>query len=108
MYELFAFYYSSSYRDFQFSTCRICGKRHNTLLHAKAQDKVQQEDTSPQDSNVCTPVSTTTLNNHVSQNKYYQVILSTAIVEACDQQGNTHKCRVLLDSGSQSNLLQTI
>jgi len=92
-------------RDCQSSTCRTCSKRHNTLLHAKAQDKAQQEDTSLQGSNACISVSTTTLNNHVSQNKHYQVILSTAVVEACDQQGNTHKCRVLLDSGSQSNFI---
>jgi len=85
----------------QSSTCRTCNKRHNTLFHAKA----QQEDTSSQGSNACIPVNTTTLNNHVSQNKHYQVILFTAIMKTCDQQGNTHKCRVLLDSGSQSNFI---
>jgi len=73
-------------RDCQSSTCCTCSKRHNILLHAKAQDKAQQEDTSSQGSNVYIPISTTTLNNHVSQNKHYQVI---AIVEECDQQGNT-------------------
>lgn len=44
------------------------------------------------------------LNHHVTQDKY-QVILSTAIVEVFDQHGNPHTCRVLLDSGLQSNFV---
>jgi len=39
------------------------------------------------------------------QNKCYQVILSTAIVNVYDRNDKPHKCRVLLDSGSQSNFI---
>jgi len=39
------------------------------------------------------------------QNKYYQVILSTAIVNTYDRDDKPHKCRILLDLGSQSNFI---
>jgi len=46
-----------------------------------------------------------TLNYHIMQNKHYQVILFTAIVNAYDRDGKPHKCRILLDLGSQSNFI---
>ncbi|KAK9694856.1 Pao retrotransposon peptidase [Popillia japonica] len=50
--------------------------------------------------------STSTVNNHsVQQNEYSAVFLSTAIIDVYDIKGKPQSCRVLLDSGSQSNFI---
>ena len=78
--------------------CRTCGKSHNTLLHV---DKppltafTYHKEVSTVEQN---PQVTITTNNE-------QVLLQTAIVNVLDKQGMSFKCRALLDSGSQINLI---
>ncbi|KAJ8981408.1 hypothetical protein NQ317_010347 [Molorchus minor] len=78
-------------------SCKKCHKRHHTLLHF---DNVQ-EDTN----NASTSEETTvqTVAGHASANA--NILLSTAVIKVQDKFGNYHMCRVLLDSGSQSNFI---
>ena len=79
------------------SRCRLCGKSHNTLLHvdnppqsAYTRHEGSSENQDPQ-------VTSTTCSD--------QVLLQTAFVDVLDRQGRPIKCRALLDSGSQLNLI---
>ncbi|XP_051162195.1 uncharacterized protein LOC127282137 [Leptopilina boulardi] len=75
------------------SNCTICGRKHHTLLHAERdKEKIQNSDSS---SNV--------KNMHVLDAS--RVLLSTANIGLFDTLGNSHSCRILLDSGSQPNLI---
>ncbi|XP_029673850.1 uncharacterized protein LOC115241992 [Formica exsecta] len=90
-------------KDCKSLTCQTCNKKHNTLLHV--QERLQRDTESTSQSHQSNNTNTVTLNHHITQDKYYQVILSTAVVNAIDQSGNSHTCRVLLDSGSQSSFI---
>lgn len=91
-------------KDCRSSTCQTCNKKHNTLLHIP--DKAQKDNEASNIANQTSNSSTAILNHHITQDKY-QVILSTAIINVFDRQGNSHMCKVLLDSGSQSNFITT-
>lgn len=71
--------------------CKVCNKRHNSLLHNKPDTKEQQRDG---------PVA---LSARVLQQ---HVLLSTAQVLIKDNGGTYKKCRAILDSGSQSNFIR--
>ncbi|XP_011859050.1 PREDICTED: uncharacterized protein LOC105556567 [Vollenhovia emeryi] len=91
--------------------CRICSKRHNTLLHIQAALSNQSESTeaSKQEAktdanptpNMASVVVTHSSNSACNQ----QALLSTAIVTAIGKGGSQHSSRVLLDSGSQANFV---
>ncbi|XP_062542508.1 uncharacterized protein LOC134210476 [Armigeres subalbatus] len=90
--------------------CQRCKRRHHSLLHAEEKCKpvtdqsskpsskpaTEQED-SPSESTpaTCSSVATNT----------QQVLLLTAVVDVLDKTYKPHPCRVLLDSGSQVNLV---
>ena len=76
------------------STCRTCGARHNTLLH---KDKNDKEHTKPQSNNAHALI------NHTLHKR--QVLLQTALIDVLHKNGKPVKCRALLDSGSQLNLM---
>lgn len=88
------------------SGCRICSKRHNTLLHVNE---------SAQPSSHQPPSTTRTAyqsNNHTpavlvtsKTSSPSQILLSTALVYAQGKNGVRHICRALLDNGSQTNFL---
>ncbi|KAJ8956010.1 hypothetical protein NQ318_006286 [Aromia moschata] len=96
-----------------FLVAKKCKKRHNTLLHFENCNKTSvnnsiQNQTSEQ--NVSANVPSHTLQPSVTTHSInlkneIQVLLSTAVVQIKDSFGNFHNCRVLLDSGSQSNFL---
>ncbi|XP_011061832.1 PREDICTED: uncharacterized protein LOC105150440 [Acromyrmex echinatior] len=96
---------STSYqaRDCRSSTCQTCSKKHNTLLYM--QDKAHQETESTNQPSQTSNSGTVVLTHHVAPDKYQQVILSTVVVNVYDQHSNTPTCRILLDSGSQSNFI---
>lgn len=83
--------------------CRICNKKHNTLLHIKKIEKIE--------SNIETPLAMepSTSNSFAgssgSANSCSNVLLSTAIVKLKGKDGKWHNCKALLDSGSQSNII---
>nr|CAI5866699.1 unnamed protein product [Callosobruchus analis] len=78
----------------KFGTCRKCSDRHNSLLH---------QDTSKSKSTEASQTKTVTLSNQNSMAS--QTLLSTAMVKINGKHGNTHSCRVLLDSASETNLI---
>nr|CAH7725344.1 unnamed protein product [Callosobruchus chinensis] len=78
----------------KFGPCRKCSDRHNSLLHQDSNKSKSTE--TPQ-------TKTVTLSNHNST--ACQTLLSTALVKIRDKYGNTHSCRVLLDSASESNFI---
>ncbi|XP_071640886.1 uncharacterized protein [Temnothorax longispinosus] len=90
-------------RDCKSSTCQTCSKKHNTLLHIE--DKSNKDNATTNKPDQASQSSAVTLNHHISQDKYCQIILSTASINVYDQRGNIHVCRALLDSGSQSSFI---
>ncbi|XP_018407682.1 PREDICTED: uncharacterized protein LOC108783580 [Cyphomyrmex costatus] len=93
-------------KDCKAGSCKTCGKRHNSLLHIPgntAETKVSNSSnqiTEPTGNSSTSNVAHATMLNVCSQ-----VFLSTAVVNAHDNQGNKQACRILLDSGLQSNFI---
>ncbi|XP_071654107.1 uncharacterized protein [Temnothorax longispinosus] len=98
------------------SACRRCQKKHNTLLHPEqekktATDKKSEEDASKKavvmhgthETLQDTEESSSVIN--LGRKPTSCVVLSTARVIVHDVNGGQHKCRALLDAGSQSNLI---
>ncbi|KPJ07794.1 hypothetical protein RR48_12636 [Papilio machaon] len=77
------------------STCRICHKRHHTLLHHSPTASTQE--TPIQINTVATSQSNTTYNK--------TVLLGTAIVAVQSEDGYTTVLRALIDPGSQGCLI---
>lgn len=104
-------------KDCRSSGCRKCNKVHHTLLHF--QNSLQtnsRTNTLTQNQNLTSQDETQTnnqlnnINNELvltSNNTYKKplILLSTAIVKIFDNYNNEHECKVLLDSGSQSNFI---
>lgn len=86
-------------KDCKSRGCRVCGKRHNTLIHAEdhKNDKSSQDDSESQ--------TTTHVIAHGVHSMLPDVILSTAIIYVFDKMGYRHKCRALLDNASQSHII---
>jgi hypothetical protein len=89
--------------------CRICHKRHHTLLHIAKQNQVVNTNSSTSSSSpLPTQGSTGAEVNiyHTFKGKSRNhVLLATAIVEVRDKTGNYKPCRALLDSSSQSHFI---
>ncbi|XP_011860319.1 PREDICTED: uncharacterized protein LOC105557635 [Vollenhovia emeryi] len=114
-------------RECRSSACRKCSKKHNTLLHKDSEGSTdkEKEETSNQQNSVATHHSqvseerdneqamssgtmeeeTSQAANHCAPRRYTRVVLSTAQVYVSDVNGAMHRCRALLDPGSQSNLI---
>lgn len=82
------------------SNCKTCQKKHNTLLHFnkpqpdKAQNEVEKEKIVDKQPSISMVANTIT-----------EVILPTAVILIKDKFDNVHPCRILMDSGSQSNYI---
>nr|CAI5819842.1 unnamed protein product [Callosobruchus analis] len=95
--------------------CRKCKHKHHTLLHDSFQSSDTQTPTIPNQSSQTNPnpptnntSNHTESNNQVSlcnHNQANHILLSTACVKVFDTAGKEYNCRVLLDSGSQSNFI---
>lgn len=70
------------------STCKVCNKKHNTLLHKAGNQPAANENA---------------VQTYSSQGGN-EVLLSTVIVEL-NQNGTKHQVRALLDCGAQSNFV---
>ncbi|XP_050303742.1 uncharacterized protein LOC126741390 [Anthonomus grandis grandis] len=92
-----------SYGDCISQGCKVCNKRHNTLLH---EDAIPQniENTNPTGEPGQISRKSTLSVNHSAKN-VEEVLLSTALILIKDNDGNWQHCRALLDSGSQSNFI---
>ncbi|XP_058449149.1 uncharacterized protein LOC131429118 [Malaya genurostris] len=95
------------------SSCRVCQKRHHTLLHLET----SSSSIDPRPSNRSKLATSSVSNSSVSQPPLYasqlnrtvsikrQVLLNTAIVYVEDSFKELHKVRLLLDSGSMCNFI---
>nr|XP_023013508.1 uncharacterized protein LOC111503442 [Leptinotarsa decemlineata] len=104
-------------------SCRRCRRKHNTLLHNDIQQFNENTNKNSvnhlSSSNLSDEQSTSSQNNFIpsgvantSQNYLVTnpvpnstVLLSTVTFKVKDSTGKFHKCRALLDSGAQSNLI---
>ncbi|XP_036145373.1 uncharacterized protein LOC118646483 [Monomorium pharaonis] len=90
--------------------CKICSKKHSTLLHAERELRDSSEATNKQAASP--PVEPTQVTNVVcthAQSKETleskHVLLSTALVKVKAKNGQFFTGRALLDNGSQSNFI---
>lgn len=90
------------------SSCKTCGSRHNTLLHLTKtkgdKDPTTKELQSTKDSAEI-PKSPAVVTHSMSGSNENYALLSTALVNVFDVDGNKLSCRVLLDNGAQVNLI---
>uniref|UniRef100_V5I888 Uncharacterized protein n=1 Tax=Anoplophora glabripennis TaxID=217634 RepID=V5I888_ANOGL len=111
-------------------SCRICHKRHNSLLHISNSNEtsgsqIKSENTSSQvnnsqvnnsetqidskpsctNSNLCCISARNSKNEHSSTKLEAHVLLTSAMINICNNDGNYVQCRALLDNGSQSNFI---
>jgi hypothetical protein len=101
-----------STRDCKASNCRVCQKRHNTLLHLHSNSNTQENQNrnnsteritaEPAVANSCV---TTASANTISKSSFTNVLLPTALVIVSDANGKKQTFRALLDSGSQLNFI---
>lgn len=102
------------------TSCKKCAMRHNTLLHMDTKPQAKNDsaiEVTPVVSycmdgsalNLKSPMNIEDdeglMNICYAQQPTSNVILSMTRVNAYDKDGNPQVCRVLLDSGSQSNLI---
>lgn len=88
-------------------TCKTCNLKHNTLLHINKQNspKVDTKDEAQSSNTPELTNSEAIINHSTSDSSRNYVMLSTALVNAFDVAGTKVPCRVLLDNGSQANLI---
>lgn len=87
-------------------TCRICKKKHNTLLHLTnaSSDTNKEDDKSNEEApTIVTSAISATLSSGSRGSQ--SIMLSTANIRVLDNKGSPKPCRVLLDCGSQANFI---
>ncbi|XP_076299586.1 uncharacterized protein LOC143218338 [Lasioglossum baleicum] len=89
-------------------TCRKCGQKHHTLLHRE--DPIVERVPAPKPLVATTQVASTSQVSdsyfaHSANVPAEYTVLSTAVVFVVDQKGQKHKCRALLDVGSQAHFI---
>ena len=89
-------------KDCRASDCRVCNKRHNTLLLNATPEHTTHITDSKEIGQAASTQSTYTGTN---VSKQIQVLLTTALVEVQDSTGDYQTCRVLLDNASHSNFV---
>lgn len=89
--------------------CKICNKRHNSLLHIENNDKSESK---PKQEHKETDLIEKSVDNVVCNYSNLhevlpssQILLSTAIVKIKHKEGHYVKAKTLLDNGSQSNFV---
>lgn len=89
----------------QKGSCRVCLRRHHSLLHLstppnepKAIDNAQVEKEEETDTQVAV---------HKAEISTTQVLLATAMVKVKDKDGRKHTLRALVDQGSQASFITT-
>ncbi|XP_072936558.1 uncharacterized protein [Epargyreus clarus] len=94
-------------------SCRICHKRHHSLLHqAKTEEPVvhnnvvQIQPPNPNNTNVeeCEFQVNTMMASHTQAKRTY-ALLATAMVKVRSEQGHTIYLRALIDQGSQASFI---
>ncbi|XP_062708370.1 uncharacterized protein LOC134288239 isoform X1 [Aedes albopictus] len=93
-------------------SCQECKRRHHSLLHAEEKPKQDADQPSklapppvPEQEGLSSSSTSTTATCSSVATHSQQVLLLTAVVDVMDKNYQPHPCRVLLDSGSQVNLV---
>ncbi|XP_039440572.1 uncharacterized protein LOC120421426 [Culex pipiens pallens] len=81
------------------STCKICGKRHHTMLHTDGVKKQMVVPISP------APIAPKSTDKRRPGPARKQTLLSTAVVLVNGRSSGPHLCRALIDSGSQHHFV---
>lgn len=107
------------------SSCKLCNHKHNTLLHlensgttatssqahmsmlANGNQNNINQDMSKVSSNVDQTYCTVKSYHQIQNKPVNSVLLSTAVILISNNKGSYSQCRVLLDSGSQSNFISS-
>ncbi|XP_049867240.1 uncharacterized protein LOC126367655 [Pectinophora gossypiella] len=96
----------------QGTTCKICNKRHHSLLHSfkKKEDSVNAEQTSlhaniADDQEDDTDIVGVSVATHFSNAKHHRALLATAIVPVRNSSGQSTILRALVDQGSQATFV---
>lgn len=94
------------------SSCKKCGKRHNTLLHNekfKAKEKREEENIDNSGNEISLPITVGDENKsrscNVASSQSRVALLATAVVYIKHSDGFFDKCRVLLDNGAQNSFI---
>ncbi|XP_047541323.1 uncharacterized protein LOC125074140 [Vanessa atalanta] len=102
------------------TTCRICKRKHHTLLHGKASSYTvtvatdidesdatenEQEETYPESSNLTNEVTNSIISNFATKQTRTQTLLATALIKAESKNGSPQILRALLDQGSQASFI---
>ncbi|XP_011859019.1 PREDICTED: uncharacterized protein LOC105556532, partial [Vollenhovia emeryi] len=93
----------------KFGVCRLCQKKHNSLLHSNkgdptGSDSVNRSCNSQEASPQPVGSQTATLTSCVPRSSE-RGLLATAIIKIQDALGQFHECRAFLDPGSQTNFI---
>ena len=87
-----------------FGPCRICGRKHNSLLHLERATEppppTQGAESRDAGADMQRNFSACATPNQVSY-----VLLATGRIYVHDKSGNKHECRVLLVQGSQPHIM---
>lgn len=84
--------------------CFTCNQRHHALLHIDSEIKPATSRAVPANCSSFEPINACA-EHDTNVNKNHTVLLGTAIVNVSDSLGHSHACRVLIDSGAQSNFI---
>ena len=74
-------------------SCKKCGSRHHSTLHGAPFPRREPQVSNP----------TNDVQSLFARDSLFQVLLSTVVVDVEDRFGQMHRCRALVDSGSQAN-----
>lgn len=86
--------------------CFKCSKPHNTLLHLVQNKKAELgTKNSTENAKEFSSTASSSIKAHTLVQNDEQVLLSTAVVHIRNASGENVECRLLLDSGSQCNLI---
>nr|XP_034833645.1 uncharacterized protein LOC117990292 [Maniola hyperantus] len=84
------------------TSCRICFKKHHSLLHPEKEDSSTQEADTEEHTMQSTSIST--ISTHFI-NQPGQVLLATALVDIIGRNKHTNVYRALIDQGSQASFV---
>ena len=85
--------------------CRKCGQRHNSLIHFDNPVSNNHSNSNFSNKQSHSNPSTSTQISNYQLLIPSQVVLATAVVDAVDNQGISHPCRIMLDGGSQPHVI---
>lgn len=84
--------------------CKLCFKKHNTVLHPSASETPRRVGPSPKETNHKEKKEIVSAHTAVPDQTSH-VLLSTAVVVVVGPTGKQLRCRALIDNGSQSCLM---